>query len=402
MGNGYIRADTSNNIADGGVINASDLDGEFDALVAAFSAASGHTHDGTGAEGAPILVLGPAQEYVGAAGNFSPKTDDTYDLGKVGTEWKDLHLDGVANIDDLQVTTGTATALTITTLTTELDTIVSTADLPITLGGTGGGTISAARTNLELEALTQAEAEAGTKTTGAMNPLRTAQAIAALSIDPVYEEFLTSGTWTKPAGVTFVYVEAIGAGGGGANNTTNEDTGGASGGEFVSTIFQASALSATETVTIGASGAGAANGAVADGSTGGNSSFGSLLTAIGGNPGVLNDRYALIPRSGNAFESGSSGTFLRAIVSPQAGYGDARGLTQGGNTIYGGGGGGGGRFGSESVGGTSEFGGDGGDGTTLADTKGGDGSTPGGGGGGSDNDGGGGDGGAGRIRVWAW
>ena len=29
MGTGYVRNDTSNNIADGNVINASDLDGEF-------------------------------------------------------------------------------------------------------------------------------------------------------------------------------------------------------------------------------------------------------------------------------------------------------------------------------------------------------------------------------------
>ena len=31
MGTGYTRNDTVNNIADGNVINASDLDGEFDA-----------------------------------------------------------------------------------------------------------------------------------------------------------------------------------------------------------------------------------------------------------------------------------------------------------------------------------------------------------------------------------
>ena len=35
MGTGYTRNDTANNIADGNVINASDLDGEFDAVQAA-------------------------------------------------------------------------------------------------------------------------------------------------------------------------------------------------------------------------------------------------------------------------------------------------------------------------------------------------------------------------------
>jgi hypothetical protein len=41
MGTGYVRNDTGNNIADGNVINASDLDGEFDAIVAAFNSSTG-------------------------------------------------------------------------------------------------------------------------------------------------------------------------------------------------------------------------------------------------------------------------------------------------------------------------------------------------------------------------
>tara|TARA_R110002110_G_scaffold133494_10_gene315890 strand:- start:4026 stop:5159 length:1134 start_codon:yes stop_codon:yes gene_type:complete len=139
MGTGYTRTDTTNNIAEGGVINASDLDGEFDALLAAFVSSTGHTHDGTAAEGAPITVVGPAQDYVGAAGDFSPKADSTYDLGKTATRW------AVGYLDDLQATVGT-----ITTLTTELNTLVSTSDLPITKGGTGAGTAGDARTNLGL------------------------------------------------------------------------------------------------------------------------------------------------------------------------------------------------------------------------------------------------------------
>ena len=49
MGTGYTRNDTANNIADGNIINASDLDGEFDAVESAFNSTSGHTHDGTSA-----------------------------------------------------------------------------------------------------------------------------------------------------------------------------------------------------------------------------------------------------------------------------------------------------------------------------------------------------------------
>lgn len=100
MGTGYTRADTANNIADGNVINAADLDSEFDAVEAAF-ATTGHTHDGTAAEGGPVSVTGPAQEYVSDGTALYPKTDDTYDLGKSGSEWKDLYVDGTAYIDSL-------------------------------------------------------------------------------------------------------------------------------------------------------------------------------------------------------------------------------------------------------------------------------------------------------------
>ena len=64
MGTGYTRNDTGNNIADGNVINASDLDGEFDAIVAAFNASSGHTHDGSTGEGPPIAAAGIANNAV--------------------------------------------------------------------------------------------------------------------------------------------------------------------------------------------------------------------------------------------------------------------------------------------------------------------------------------------------
>ncbi len=56
MGATYTRQ-SSSGIVDGGVIEASDLNNEFDQLLAAFVAASGHTHDGTTAEGGPITKL---------------------------------------------------------------------------------------------------------------------------------------------------------------------------------------------------------------------------------------------------------------------------------------------------------------------------------------------------------
>ena len=111
MGQGYTRNDSANNIANGNVIDAADLDGEFDAIVDAFAAATGHTHDGTTAEGGAITVVGPAQEYIGSGLSFHPKTDDTYDLGAATQQWKDLYIDGTAYLDaiDLNGTAITAT-----------------------------------------------------------------------------------------------------------------------------------------------------------------------------------------------------------------------------------------------------------------------------------------------------
>jgi len=67
MGTGYTRNDTANNIADGNVINASDLDGEFDAVQAAFNGTTGHSHDGTSGEGPQIAAGGLASNAVTTA-----------------------------------------------------------------------------------------------------------------------------------------------------------------------------------------------------------------------------------------------------------------------------------------------------------------------------------------------
>ena len=147
---GYTRQST---FTDGDVITAAHSNDEFDQLVSSFDNATGHTHDGTSAEGAPITVVGPAQDVivsgtqvlpktnntldVGSAtfkfkdGYFAgdvianniastsynsdiiPDTDDAYDLGSVTNEWKDLYIDGVANIDSLVADTADIDAGTI-------------------------------------------------------------------------------------------------------------------------------------------------------------------------------------------------------------------------------------------------------------------------------------------------
>ena len=103
MGTGYTRKDTANNIDDGNVINAADLDLEFDGIQSAFDNSTGHTHDGTAGEGAPIETIGPAQDVVATASALRPKTDNTVDLGTTALEYKDLFLDGTAHIDTLDV-----------------------------------------------------------------------------------------------------------------------------------------------------------------------------------------------------------------------------------------------------------------------------------------------------------
>ena len=54
MGATYTR---QSSYTDGDVITAADTNNEFDQLLAAFAASTGHTHDGTTAEGGPITKL---------------------------------------------------------------------------------------------------------------------------------------------------------------------------------------------------------------------------------------------------------------------------------------------------------------------------------------------------------
>jgi hypothetical protein len=106
MGTGYTRADTSDNIANGNVIDADDLDTEFNAVESAFSSSSGHTHDGTAAEGAPITVLGPAQDVVATTSVLRPKTTNTVDLGTSSLKYKDAYLAGDLNIGGAVTSSG--------------------------------------------------------------------------------------------------------------------------------------------------------------------------------------------------------------------------------------------------------------------------------------------------------
>ena len=93
---GYAsRNDTSNNIASGQVLNAADLDGEFDAILVAFNSTTGHTHDGVSAgQGGPVSKVG---ETVGGdleviSSGIFPTVTATLDIGKTTATFNNVYI----------------------------------------------------------------------------------------------------------------------------------------------------------------------------------------------------------------------------------------------------------------------------------------------------------------------
>lgn len=230
-------------------------------------------------------------------------------------------------------------------------------------------------------------------------------------IAPDYQVFTASGTWTKPAGLTgteLVLVELWAGGAGGRQNGTDWQATGGGGGEYRQFYLRAAQLGATESVTVGAGGAGGAA-PVAGGNssfkgvsaTGGRNSASGAVTTVGHYRETGGATYTGFTSTDGAGVGGSSLARAHTLGSEVGGSGaidDAVGthfVAQ--STVFSGAGGGSAKSGgSWRTGGTSTFGGAGG---TSTGTAGGAGAAPGGGGAGGTSTAGAGARGEVRITV---
>lgn len=108
---------------------------------------------------------------------------------------------------------------------------------------------------------------------------------------PTQQVFTSSGTYVKPAGLKFAFIEVQGAGGGGGGTAPTTVAGnsmcaaGGGSGAYRMAYVAAGSIAASETVTVGTAGAGGGNTGT-NGVAGGASSFGTLISCTGGGGGT--------------------------------------------------------------------------------------------------------------------
>jgi len=203
------------------------------------------------------------------------------------------------------------------------------------------------------------------------------------------KQFLTSSSWTAPAGVTFVFLLGSGGGGGGSGGGGNTGHSEYGGGSIIPILTNVVVVPNTSyTITIGAGGAGGAGTALLSpnlGSAGGDTTFGSLATFNGRTalytgarpwPGQVGDYFGsssdLICTSGyfsqvgspaaagGSYYGGNNGLPSTLAVGPTGGAGNASGVGGNGTAALANSGGGGAAGGcSNTLGGNGGAGGSG-------------------------------------------
>lgn len=227
---------------------------------------------------------------------------------------------------------------------------------------------------------------------------------------PYVTTITASGTWVKPTGYAddvLVILEAWGGGGGGGR-CASAVAGGGGGGGYSRREMRYADVPSSLSITIGAGGAGR-TGSTGNGSPGGNTAIGSLLTAYrgGGGEGVGTAPAAggggggelsagVTAGLGGAVGGGTGNSGGPALTTWGGGGGGPSGTVTGGDAVHGAAGGGGATSASAgSAGGTSLFAGNGGAGGTSPVA----GSAPGGGGGAGGNNNNGAAGARGEVRI---
>ena len=158
----------------GDTITAAHSNDEFNQVLAAFHATTGHTHDGTAGEGGPITSIRDAnilnrvlvdstnnhlEFYINVSsssvqqlriqdGAIVPITDNDIDLGTSSLEFKDLFIDGTANVDTLAADAISLGGTTITSTGAELNILDGVTSTAAELNILDGVTTTAAELNL--------------------------------------------------------------------------------------------------------------------------------------------------------------------------------------------------------------------------------------------------------------
>ena len=142
------------------------------------------------------------------------------------------------------------------------------------------------------------------------------------------QTFTSSGTWTKPSGITKVMVEVQGAGGAGTKGSTAGQRNSGGGGGYARKLIDVSSIS-TATVTVGAGGAGSTSAHVT-GAAGGDSIWSDGTNTVTGSGGGAGDGSATNYDTG----LGGSGTGGDLNVSGGVG-GSSLGTDSGGGSFLG-------------------------------------------------------------------